>query len=101
MRQIACRNASAVVSADAAQVDRIPGHRPGVVVLDDGQPRPARLARRRDHPQVQLGVVGLPDRIGPLGLAPVHQVEQRPVMDSRVVGAAFGGMLLMPVRAKG
>ena len=58
-----------------AEVDRVPGDRAGVVVFDDGQPRPARLAGRGEHPQVQQGVVGLPDLVRLGGLAAVHQVE--------------------------
>ena len=58
-----------------AEVDRVPGDRPGVIVLDQGQPRPARLTRRGEHPQVQQGVVGLPDLVRLGGLAAVHQVE--------------------------
>jgi hypothetical protein len=59
-----------------AEVDRVPGDRAGVVVFDDGQPRPARPAGRGEHPQVQQGVVGLPDLVRLGGLAAVHQVEQ-------------------------
>jgi len=58
-----------------AQVDRVTGDRPGVVVFDDGQPRPARPTRRGDHPQVQQGVIGLPDLVRLSRLAAVHQVE--------------------------
>ena len=58
-----------------AQVDRVPGDGPGVVVLDEGQPRPARPARRGEHPQVQQGVVGLPDLVRLGRLSAVHQVE--------------------------
>ena len=57
------------------EVDRVPGDSAGVVVLDQCQPRPGRAARRGDHPQVQQGVVGLPDLVRPGRFAAVHQVE--------------------------
>jgi hypothetical protein len=50
-----------------------------VIVLDDRQPGPPRLTGRRHHPQVQQGVVGLPDLVRPARLAPVHQIEHLPV----------------------
>ena len=58
-----------------AEVDRVPGDRAGMIVLDQRQPRPARPAGRGEHPQVQQGVVGLPDLVRVGGLAAVHQVE--------------------------
>jgi hypothetical protein len=58
-----------------AEVDRIPGNGPGIVVLDHGQPRPRRVTRRGHHPQVELGVIGLPDLVGTGCLPAVDQLE--------------------------
>jgi hypothetical protein len=58
-----------------AEVDRVPGNGPGVVVLDHGQPRPGRRTRRCQYPQVELGVVGLPDLVGTARLPAVDQLE--------------------------
>jgi len=55
------------------------------LVLHDGQPRPGRAGRARD-PQVEQGVVGLPDRVRTLGLVAVQQVERLPVALGAVVG---------------
>lgn len=61
------------------EVDRVPRDRAGVVVLDNRQPGPDGPATGGDHPQVELGVVSLPDRVGALGLAAVNQVVHLPV----------------------
>jgi hypothetical protein len=58
-----------------AEVDRVPGDGPGMVVFDHGQPRPGRLTGRGHHPQVELGVVGLPDLVGAGRLPAVDQFE--------------------------
>src|SRR6266496_3080176 len=57
------------------EVDRVPGDGPGMVVLDHGQPRPGRLTGRGHHPQVKLGVVGLPYLVGAGCLPAVDQLE--------------------------
>ena len=53
----------------------MPGDGPGMVVLDHGQPRPRRVIRRGHHPQVELGVIGLPDLVGAGRLPAVDQLE--------------------------
>ncbi|MEV4112434.1 DUF5919 domain-containing protein [Nonomuraea sp. NPDC049695] len=52
----------------------IAGDGAGVVVLDGRQPRPGGLAGGVDHPDVQLGVVGLPDLVRFGRFPPVHQL---------------------------
>lgn len=68
------------------QVDRPAGKRSAVVVLDDGQPRPGRLAAGADDPKVKLGVVGLPDVVGTLGLPPQDEVERLRVPTRTLLG---------------
>lgn len=68
------------------QAERIAGHGAGVVVLDHTQPRPGRLGRGRDDPQVQFGVVGLPDLVRSRSLASVHQIEHLLVALGALVG---------------
>ena len=58
-----------------AEVDRVPGDGPGMVVFDHGQPRPGRVTGRGHHPQVELGVIGLPDLVGAGRLPAVDQLE--------------------------
>jgi len=57
-----------------------------VVVFDQGQPWPARQAGRGEYPQVQQGVVGLPDLVRLGGFAAVHQVEHLLVPLGALVG---------------
>jgi hypothetical protein len=45
-----------------------------VVVDDDGQPRPCRLAVGPFGPEIELGVIGLPDLVRPFGFTPMNQV---------------------------
>jgi len=72
----------------SAQEQGVAGDGPRAVVEHDRQPRPGRAAVRVQHQQVQLGVVGLPDLVRPVGLPAVHQLvavaqRRRPVVRQR------------------
>jgi len=74
----------------------VAGDRAGAVVEHDGQPRPGRCPRLVEHEQVELGVVGLPDLVRPLRLAPVDQLvavpqRHRPVVRQRQQLRVQGG----------
>ena len=55
-----------------AQEHRVPGDRPGLVVQDDGQPRPGGPVGLVEHHHVELGVVGLPEIVGIGRLSAYH-----------------------------
>ena len=55
--------------------EQVAGDRPAVIVEDDGQPGLSRLARVIRHEEVELGVIGLPDGVGPRGLGAMDEVE--------------------------
>ena len=71
-----------------AEVDGVAGDRAAEVIEDRRQPRPRRAARVVEDHHVELGVVGLPDRVGCRGLAAKDQLEavavaRRPVVRER------------------
>jgi hypothetical protein len=45
-----------------------------VVIDDDGQPRTCRRAIVASGPEIELGVIGLPDLVGTLGFAAMNQI---------------------------
>src|SRR5450830_2113482 len=75
LRQIAWRSARDRFNAEGApEEDAVPGDRSGAVVQDDGQPGPGRMTGLVQDEDVQLGVVGLPDVVGTLGLTAVDEL---------------------------
>ena len=70
------------------EAQAVAGHGAAVVVEDDRQPGPGRAVALVADPDVELGVVGLPDRVGRVGLAAVDQVEALAVGLRAVVGEA-------------
>jgi hypothetical protein len=79
-----------------AEEHGVASDRAGAVVEHDGQPRPRRRAGLVEDEQVEFGVVGLPDLVRPLGLAPVDQLvavpqRHRPVVRQRQQLRVQGG----------
>jgi hypothetical protein len=68
-----------------AQEHGVPRHGTRMIVDHARQPRAHRRPVRVEDQEIQLGVVGLPERIGPLGTVAVDQFET----------AAEGGLTLM------
>jgi hypothetical protein len=61
-----------------AEEHRVPGDRAGVVVDHRGQPRPRGRPIGVEDQDVELGVVGLPEGVGPAGTVPPDQLEPVP-----------------------
>jgi hypothetical protein len=57
----------------------VAGDGPAVVVEHDRQPGAAGIACTIPDEDIQLAMIGLPDRIGCVGLGPINQVERRAV----------------------
>src|SRR5512145_1471448 len=50
------------------------GNGPAVIIHNDGQPGPHQLSVVMAHPQIQQGMIGLPDIVGSFSFAPVEQI---------------------------
>ena len=90
--------------------DRVAGHDARIVIDDGGQPRPLRLTVGIENQDIELGVVGLPGRIGSFRPMPINELESVPVRcmtfmrqgdqcriegaDNRVNAAVCGGLKL-------
>ena len=73
-------------SGGGGEEEQIARDGPAVIIEDDGQPGLPWLARAIRHEDVELGVVGLPDGIGPFGLGAMDEVEGFAIGLRTVVG---------------
>ena len=61
------------------KTDPKPGNGPAVIIHNDGEPGPHRVPLVMPHPQIQQGVIGLPDGVGLLCLAAIEQIKDRAI----------------------
>ena len=66
----------------------VASHSSAIIVDHGGEPRLGSRAVGTEQQNVERGVIGLPDRVGPIGFPPVYQLECvairfRPVMGER------------------
>ena len=75
MRQIACRSASEVLCGWRTKENHVARDHARVIVQHGRQPRPHLATACVEDQDIELGMIGLPDRIGALGAVSIHQLE--------------------------
>ena len=58
---------------------RKPGNGSAVIIHNDGEPGTCRGLTVLLYPEIQQGVVGLPDVVRPLSLAAIEQIKSRAI----------------------
>jgi hypothetical protein len=75
------------------------GNGPTVIIHNDGEPWPSRWAPVLPHPEIQQGVIGLPEVIRLLGFTAVQEIVGRPGGVAAVMGEGDqGGARCLTIR---
>ena len=75
LRHIAWRRVKAVwMARGGLQAEPETGNGPAVIIHDDGEPGTHRWATVMAHPEIQQGMIGLPEVIGLFGFVSVEEI---------------------------